>query len=105
MEEQFAASAFAALSQDTRLAILRALVRAGTAGVTPSALAAQLSVPAPTLSFHLKALASAGLICARRHGRNLHYAPDYAGLRRLVLFLMEGCCQGDPRLCGPYVLT
>lgn len=104
MELTNAVAAFSALSQETRLAILQALVRAGPAGQTPSDLALRLSVPAPTLSFHLKDLAAAGLIQPKRSGRNVYYAANYGGLRDLIEFLMKDCCQGDPRLCGPYVV-
>lgn len=68
------------------------------------ALGKALGVPAATMSFHLKELVSVGLILSRREGRSIVYAADYGGLRALVDFLMTDCCQGDPRLCGPYVI-
>lgn len=104
MESNDALSAFAALSQETRLAALRLLVRSGPSGLTAGELAEALATPAPTLSFHLKELAGAGLVLARKEGRNVIYRADYAGIRDLVAFLMADCCQGDPRLCGPYVI-
>ncbi len=104
MEIKDAATALSALGQETRLAVLQALVRAGPVGRTPSDLKHDLSVPAPTLSFHLKDLAAARLIRSERRGRNIFYAADYGGLRALIDFLMTECCQGDPRLVGPYVV-
>ena len=66
MDEQAAVSALAALAQAMRLRVFRALVGAAPAGLTPSALAALLGVPASTLSFHLKALEHAGLVTQER---------------------------------------
>jgi hypothetical protein len=43
-------------------------------------------------------------VSSRKAGRNVFYVADYGGIRRLVEFLMADCCQGDPRLCGPYVV-
>lgn len=104
MERTGATRAFSALGQETRLEILRALVRKGPGGIAAGSLADALGAPAPTVSFHLKELAAAGLILARREGRSIRYAADYGGLRALVDFLLTDCCQGDPRLCGPYVI-
>lgn len=105
MEFNSALSAFSALSQETRLEALRRLVKKGPGGISAGALAAALDVPAPTLSFHLKELAGAGLVLSRKEGRSVIYAADYAGVRALVDFLMADCCQGDPRLCGPYIIN
>ncbi len=104
MEAETAVSAFSALAQETRLECLRTLVRAGPGGVSAGELAVQLGAPAPTMSFHLKELARANLVVARRNGRSVIYAANYGGLRALVGFLLADCCQGDPRLCGPYIV-
>jgi DNA-binding transcriptional ArsR family regulator len=97
-------AAFSALSQETRLETLRTLIRKGPGGVSAGALASAIGAPAPTMSFHLKELLAAGLVVQRREGRRLVYAPNYGGLRSLIDFLLTDCCQGDPRLCGPYVV-
>ncbi|MFQ5563912.1 MAG: ArsR/SmtB family transcription factor [Parvularculaceae bacterium] len=104
MEVSIALTAFSALAQETRLEVLRALIRAGPKGMAAGALAESLGASAPTLSFHLKELVRAGLILSRRQGRSIVYAADYGGIRTLVDFLMDDCCQGDKRLCGPYVV-
>lgn len=104
MEMNSASAAFFALSQETRLEALRLMVARGPHGIPAGELAAQLGVAPPTLSFHLKELANAGLALSRKEGRSVIYVADYAGIRAVVDFLMADCCQGDPRLCGPYVI-
>ncbi|MEZ5916364.1 MAG: metalloregulator ArsR/SmtB family transcription factor [Parvularculaceae bacterium] len=79
-------------------------MRAGPKGGMPPALAGEFDVAPPTMSFHLKELANAGLVLSRKQGRSVIYAADYGGVRDLISFMMDECCQGDPRLCGPYVV-
>ncbi len=99
MEMNNAIEALAALAQDTRLEIFRALVRAHSprpeeAGLSAGALATQLNVAAPTLSFHLKELAHAGLLISRRDGRSIIYTANFQTMRALTSYLIEDCCQG-----------
>jgi ArsR family transcriptional regulator, arsenate/arsenite/antimonite-responsive transcriptional repressor len=101
METKGAVAALGALAQETRLAAFRVLVEAGPAGIAAGALAAKLDVPPPTLSFHLTALANAGLIGATRDGRSIVYAADFAAMNALLGFLTENCCGGDPGACAP----
>ncbi len=104
MEIKTAINAFSALAQETRLSVLKHLVRAGPTGERAGAIAEALAIAPPTLSFHLKELEHAGLILSRKDGRKVIYAADYGGVRGLVNFLLADCCQGDKRLCGPYVI-
>lgn len=94
MEKNAAAFAFAALGQETRLDLLRVLLGAGPSGLPAGDIAARLGVPPSTLSFHLRALDQAGLIGARRQGRQLIYAARSAQLRALFAFL-AGTGGGD----------
>jgi DNA-binding transcriptional ArsR family regulator len=96
-----ALSAFAALSQDTRLSIVRLLVKAGSEGMAAGDVADEVGVSASNLSFHLKELQHAGLVAARREARSIIYSADYAVLRDLIGFLMKDCCGGRPEICGP----
>ncbi len=100
MELSEAVSAFAALSVDTRLNLLRLLLAEGASGLPAGDLAARLGLPASTTSFHLAALERAGLTQSTRQGRQIIHAARIAGLRQLLAFLTETCCSGRPELCG-----
>jgi DNA-binding transcriptional ArsR family regulator len=88
-----AVAALGALAQDTRLAIFRALVQAGPAGLAAGAIAERLDLPPPTLSFHLAQLKHAGLVSFRRESRSLIYAAEYGTMTALLAFLTENCCS------------
>ncbi len=94
MEEESAVIALAALAQEMRLRIFRALVGAGPEGLTPGALSAMLGIPASTLSFHLKELMHAGLALQERDGRSLIYRPAFDAMNALLDYLTAHCCQG-----------
>jgi DNA-binding transcriptional ArsR family regulator len=100
MKEKKALAALSALSQESRLHVFRLLVRAGAAGLPAGAIAEEIGIPAATLSFHLKELAGAGLISASRHGRSIVYAVCVEGIRELLSYLTDDCCQGRPELCS-----
>ena len=95
METNDVVKAMAALAQASRLEIFRALVVAGTEGMTPSALSDALGVAANTLSFHLKELTNAGLVAQERAGRNLIYRAQFERMNALMGYLTENCCQGQ----------
>lgn len=101
MEVDHAVVALGALAQETRLHIFRALVKAGSDGLPAGAIAETLSVPPPTLSFHLQQLNHAGLIVKRRASRSLIYSVNVKGMNSLMGFLTEDCCGGRPELCAP----
>jgi DNA-binding transcriptional ArsR family regulator len=100
MKAKDAITAFGALASEARLSVYRLLVKRGPEGYTPSELAGRLDVPAPTLSFHLKGLAQAGLVVSRREGRNLFYSPNIDRMNDLVSFLTENCCSLADTACG-----
>lgn len=100
MESIDAIRALAALAQDSRLEIFRLLVRTGASGLAAGRIAERCRLPAPTLSFHLAQLKQAGLVAARREGRSLIYAADYAAMNGLLAYLTENCCQGQAAACA-----
>jgi ArsR family transcriptional regulator len=101
METTNAVAALAALAQESRLAVFRLLVRNAPEGLTPGVIGEQLELPAPTLSFHLKTLAQAGLVTALQEGRYVRYRAEIAGINALIDFLTADCCGGDPQRCYP----
>lgn len=98
-------SAFAALSQQTRLEVFRLLVQAGAAGMLAGEVADRLGVRQNTMSTNLSILLRAGLIRNEREGRAIRYFADFDGVRGLLGFLMEECCGGKPELCQPVIDT
>lgn len=101
MDQRQALSAFAALSQETRLQIVRLLVVSGPDGLAAGALAEKIEVSPSNISFHLKELEHSGLIAAQRQSRSIIYTARYEALSGLVRFLMEDCCSGHPEICAP----
>lgn len=98
MDERQALTSFAALSQDTRLAIVRTLVVAGPEGLAAGLIAERMGVSPSNVSFHLKELERSGLIAQRRESRSIVYSARYDALADLVEFLMEDCCAGHPAI-------
>ena len=96
METNYALAALAALAQESRLAVFRLLVRLGPAGMAATKIAEELDIPSSSLSFHLKELTHAGLITARQDGRFIIYAANFDTMNKLVAFLSENCCGGNP---------
>ena len=103
MDQSFAITALGALAQDTRLSVFRLLVRAGSQGMSAGAIAEHIGIPGSTMSHHLATLERAGLVLSQRERRHLHYTATFDGMRSLLGFLMEDCCQGNPELCSNLV--
>ena len=99
MEITTASERLAALGHETRLAIFRLLVQAGSDGVSAGAIGEQLDIPAPTLSFHLAHLSRVGLIKGRQESRFIYYVADYPTMDELLAYLTANCCQGS--VCLP----
>lgn len=99
MQEQQALDAFAAISQETRLRIVRRLVVAGAGGMPAGAIGEAVGSSASRLSFHLSHLEHAGLIESRRAGRSIIYSAIFPALSDLVAFLMRDCCEGHCEIC------
>lgn len=90
---EVAASAFAALGSEQRLAVLRALVRAGTEGLSIGELGQRVGISGSTLTHHMKILTQAGLARQVRDGRRIICAAaSYDEVRRLSSFLLRECC-------------
>lgn len=101
MEIRVAVQSLSALAHACRLEVFRLLVKASPQALAAGELAARLEVPPPTLSFHLALLVKAGLIESRREGRSILYSLRVDGIRDLLGFVTQDCCQGRPELCSP----
>ena len=101
MQETDVIRSLAALAQDVRLRAFRALVVAGHAGLTPSALSEQLGVAPNALSFHLKELTHAQLVTQERQGRNLIYRAAFERMNDLLGYLTLNCCEGQTCAVSP----
>ncbi len=90
--------AFAALSVETRLNLLRLLMAEGAGGLGAGNIADRLGLPASTASFHLAALERAGLTRSRRHGRHIVHSARAPGLRALLVYLLDAWRGGNPAI-------
>lgn len=99
----WAVDALGALAHETRLSVFRTLVKAGSEGMIAGAIAEHQGVPPSTMSHHLATLERAGLVESERESRLIHYRADYPAMRRLLMFLMQDCCQGAPEMCGDLI--
>ncbi|WP_409330875.1 ArsR/SmtB family transcription factor [Trujillonella humicola] len=90
-------SVFKALSDPIRWDILRQF--AGVEELAWSQLEATLAVSKPTISYHMKALAQAGLIDVRKRGRNTYYVLRQGAVEEMVDRL--GVLAGVPSSATP----
>lgn len=88
-----AASTFAALGSEQRLAVLRILVRAGGDGIPIGELGARSGITGSTLTHHVKILTQAGLLQQTKQGRSIICAAvAYDQIYALSQFLLSECC-------------
>lgn len=92
MEIREAVDRLGALAHETRLSVFRLLVRRGSLGLAAGEIATRMEIAPPNASFHLAELARVGLVTAKRDGRSVIYAIDFAMIAGLVDYLRENCC-------------
>ncbi len=107
METKTVVTALAALAQDSRLAVFRALVQAGPAGLAAGKISELTGIAPSSLSFHLKELSHAGLASSQQAGRFVIYSAEFGTMNDLLAFLTENCCGGNPcsTVCSPACVT
>ena len=103
MDKTQSLDALSALSQETRLDIFRLLMRKEPAGLCAGEIAEAVNGKQNTVSTNLAILARAGLVRSVREGRSIRYFADLEGMRGLLSFLTEECCDGNPAACAPLV--
>ena len=94
MDIDLAVRQLGALAQQTRLAIFKFLVVAGSDGVGAGELANRASIAPNALSFHAKELRHSGLIRSDMRGRNVTYFAELEAMNALMAYLLENCCAG-----------
>ena len=90
-----AASLLSQLGNETRLKIVRELVRAGRTGMAVGEIQKKLEIPNSTLSHHINHLRSVGLIRQIREKTVLRCFIDYEKIEQIVKFLTEECCAAE----------
>ena len=100
MEPKTATTVFESLASGVRLDIFRLLVRMNPQGMVAGEIATTLGVPPTNLSFHLKAMAHAGLVAATQVGRFQRYRANLPLMLDLITYLTDECCGGRPELCA-----
>ena len=86
------ADMFAAIGTESRLRIMRVLLSAHPEGLVVGDIAAELAIPASTLSHHLDKLKNEELVSVRREGTYLWYSANTEALQDLLGFLYAECC-------------
>jgi DNA-binding transcriptional ArsR family regulator len=93
MNQNDVLGALSALAQESRLAVFRLLVKRGPEGYAAGEIGERLAIPGPTLSFHLKELAQAGLVSVRKESRFMYYSANFARMNEVLAYLTENCCS------------
>ena len=101
MNQVHAMECFAALAQESRLAVVRLLIQEAPTGLPVGEISRRLEILPSTLSSHLGVLRRAQLLKSTRHQREIHYSADLDGMSDLIRFLLEDCCNGSMEQCEP----
>lgn len=96
MDEQVALKMMQALSDATRVNIIRFLVQKLPEGASAGEIAASVDASSSRASFHLSSLEQAELVTSRKQSRSVIYTLDSAKMGGLVSFLLNDCCDGHP---------
>ncbi len=96
MQEHQVLDMLHALSQETRLRIVRYLVRRGEDGATAGEISREVKAASSRASFHLSALEHAGAVTSERQSRNVIYRANIGRLGNLMSFLLNDCCDNHP---------
>ena len=96
MEENQALDMLGALSEKTRLRIVRYLIECGEEGAPAGDIGKRVDATSSRASFHLAALEKAGAIYSERQSRNIIYRASFDNLGGVISFLLNDCCSDHP---------
>ena len=103
MKENLALDTLGALSQETRLRLVRYLVQCGPDGASAEKMGEHVGAAASRASFHLSNLKQAEVITSERPSRKIIYRAAYSNLGGLMAFMLKDCCNGNQDIltcCG-----
>ena len=89
---QQAADGFSAAGSAARLEVLKALVRAGSQGLSVGEIQKKLDSPASTVAHHLRTLSESGLIEQVKEGRTVVSRARFDFIAELGAYLLNECC-------------
>lgn len=101
MKESQAVLALLGMAHEHRMRIFKMLMAQGPSGLSSGDVASRLGVGRSNVSFHLSNMERSGLLRSRRVHRNRFYAVDVDGVRDLLVYLTEACCDWNPKARGP----
>lgn len=91
-----AAQGFAAMGSESRLQVLRCLIRAGHDGLLVQEIQQRSGIAPSTLAHHLKFLTGAGVVEQERSGRSTVNRANFDQLEQLANFILSECCADSP---------
>ena len=91
------AAGFSAMGSESRLKVLKVLVRAGESGLTVGEIQERTGIAPSTLAHHLKFLAGGGVVVQEKAGRSTINRADFDQLRVLADFILGECCADAPK--------
>jgi ArsR family transcriptional regulator, arsenate/arsenite/antimonite-responsive transcriptional repressor len=91
------AAGFSAMGSESRLKVLKVLVRAGESGLTVGEIQERTGIAPSTLAHHLKFLAGGGVVVQEKAGRSTINRADFDQLRVLADFILGECCADAPQ--------
>ena len=95
-----ATEALSALAHETRLTVFQLVLKEGSNGLRAGEIAKRMQIQPSTLSAHLNSLRRADLLHARREQQQIFYSANVNGIKALLVYLVQDCCNGDPNICS-----
>ncbi|MBL6427158.1 MAG: helix-turn-helix transcriptional regulator [Maritimibacter sp.] len=101
MTPEAASAGFSAIGSESRLSVLKSLVRAGESGLNMARIQERTGIAPSTLAHHLKFLVAGGLVLQERQGRETISRASFDQLRALAAYIVEECCADESSdTCG-----
>lgn len=95
MNDDLALNALSAIANETRLKILKRLVKAAPNAMSAGELAEHVKATPSKVSFHLSALEDVGFISSSREHRKINYTVNFQSLGALLNYLLVDCCADN----------